>query len=34
MVYQNLELAILHAVEANEPADLVVYFRHTSHLDV
>ena len=31
MVYQNLELAILHAVEAIEPADLVGYFRHCMH---
>ena len=34
MVYQNLELTILRAVEAIESADLVGYFRHTSYLDV
>ena len=34
LVYQNLELGILHAVDATEPADLAGYFRDTSYLDV
>ena len=34
LVHQNLELAILHAVDGIEPEDLVGYFRHTCYIDV
>ena len=34
LVRQNLELAVLHAVDGIEPEDLVGYFRHTSYIHV